>query len=128
MIYNNNYKVYFYRNSTNQKVPVLDYIQSLSVKERAKVDVYIKFLCDHGGHLDEPYSRYIGSGIRELRVDFSKNRHRIFYITVRDKKIILLHAFLKKSTKTPRREIMKALNNLKDYKINKNLIEYEKEK
>jgi phage-related protein len=130
MIYTNNseYKVYFYRNSNNGRVPVLEYIRQLSVKERIKVGVYIKFLCDHGGVLDEPYSRYIGSGIRELRVDFFKNRHRIFYITVQNKKIILLHAFLKKSTKTPRQEINRAFNNLENYKINKNLIGYEKEK
>jgi len=55
------------------------------------------------------------------------NRHRIFYITVQGKKIILLHAFLKRTPKTPKQEINKALENLEDYKINKNLIEYENE-
>jgi len=129
MIYTNNskYKVYFYRDSNTKLVPVLDYIQQLSAKERIKINVYVKFLRDHDGHLDEPYSRYIGSGIRELRIDFSKNRHRIFYITVQGKKIILLHAFLKRTPKTPKQEINKALENLEDYKINKNLIEYENE-
>jgi len=46
---------------------------------------------------------------------------------IEGKKIILLHAFLKKTPKTPRQEITRALNNFEDYKINKNLIEYGKE-
>jgi len=62
-----------------------------------------------------------------LRVEFAQNRHRIFYITVEGRKIILLHAFLKKTPKTPEQEIVRALNNFEDYKINKNFIEYEKE-
>jgi len=46
---------------------------------------------------------------------------------VSEKRIILLHAFLKKTLKTPEQEISRALNNFEDYKINKKLIEYEKE-
>ena len=122
------YKVYYYQNSHTKRVPVLEYIQEISVKDRAKVAAYITLLRDYNGRLDEPYSRYIRSGIRELRIDFARNKHRIFYILVEGKKIIFLHAFLKKTPKTPEREIIRALNNFEDYKINKNLIEYEKEK
>lgn len=120
------YKVYYYRNSHTKQVPVLEYIQRLPTKDRAKITAYIAFLRDYSGRLDEPYSRYVRSGIRELRVEFAHNRHRIFYITVEGKKIILLHAFLKKTPKTPKQEITRALNNFEDYKMNKNLIEYEK--
>jgi len=123
----NEYKVYYYRNSHNKRTPVLEYIQKISTKERAKIAAYIIFLCDSNARLDEPYSRYIHSGIRELRIDFSRNRHRIFYITVEERKIILLHAFLKKTARTPKQEITRAINNFTDYKINKNLIAYEKE-
>jgi len=127
MIYNK-YKVYYYKNSQNNKVPVLEYIEKLSLKETAKVFKYIDFLKDNKGILDEPYSRHIKSKIRELRIDFSKSKHRIFYVVIIEKKIILLHSFLKKTKKTPEQEIIKALNNFEDYKINKNLVEYEKEK
>jgi len=127
MIYNE-YKVYYYRNSQNNKVPVLEYIEKLSFKETAKIFKYIDFLRDNKGILDEPYSKHIEDKIRELRVDFSQNKHRVFYIVVIDKKIILLHSFLKKTAKTPKQEITRALNNFEDYKINKNVVEYEKEK
>lgn len=108
MIYtNDNYRVTFFKN-TNGKIPVLEYIEELSDKEKAKVLKYVEFLREHDGVLDEPYSKHIEGKIRELRVDFGKNRHRIFYFTSINKNIILLHAFLKKTPKTPLIEIKKA--------------------
>ena len=127
MNFHDEYKVYYYQNSHTKRVPVLNYIRKVSIKDRAKITAYIIFLRDHNGRLDEPYSRYIYSGIRELRIEFVNNRHRIFYITVQGKNIILLHAFLKKTPKTPKQEIVRTLNNFEDYKINKKLIKYEKE-
>ena len=127
MIYNEDekYRVYYYRNSDAKRVPVLDYIKELPEKDKEKIAAYIIFLRDQNGYINEPYGRYIRSGIRELRVEFSHNRHRIFYITVERKKIILLHAFLKKTKKTSKREIERALNNFKDYKLYKDSINYE---
>jgi len=122
----NEYKVYYYQNSRTKRVSVLEYLEKVSVKDRAKIAAYITLLRNYDGQLNEPYSRYIAVGIRELRVDFASNRNRIFYVTVEGKKIILLHAFLKKTPKTPKQEIKRALNNFKDYKINKNSIGYEK--
>lgn len=58
-----------------------------------------------------PYDKHIRDKIRELRVDFGKNRHRIFFFTFVGKTIILLHAFLKHTDKTPEAEITKALTN-----------------
>jgi len=121
------YRVYYYQNSLNRKAPVLQYIEKLSLKEQAKVLKYIDFLRKNKGYLDEPYSRHIQGKIRELRVDFSKNRHRIFFVTVVGKKIILLHSFLKKTNKTPKKEIAKALDNYTDFLINKKIINYGKE-
>jgi phage-related protein len=127
MNYHPEYKVYYYQNSRTKLVPVLEYIQKLPIKDRGKIATYIILLRDYNGRLDEPYSRYIRSSIRELRIEITHNRHRIFYIAVAEKKIILLHAFLKRTPKTPEQEIARAINNFEDYKINKKLIEYEKE-
>jgi len=117
----NDYKVKFYIDFNGCNY-VLEYIEVLSHKERAKILKYIEFLRENKGILDEPYSKHIKGKIRELRVDFSKNRHRIFYFTFINKNIILLHVFLKKTEKTPLSEIKKAeinyknvLNNQKNY-------------
>lgn len=128
MIYNKEYKAYYYQNSENGKVPVLEYIKKLPLKEMTKVFKYIDFLRDNKGVLDEPYSKHIKDKIRELRVNFFQNKHRIFYVAVIERKIILLHSFSKKTNKTPKQEIIRAINNFEDYKKNKSLIEYEREK
>lgn len=119
------YNVCFYQNSDTRKVPVLEYIQGLSQRERAKIDAYLCLLRDNDGKLDEPYSRHICQGIRELRIEVARNRHRIFYATIYEKRIILLHAFLKKTPKTPKQEITRALNNYQDCKTTENFVRYE---
>ena len=113
------YKVKFYRNSNNGKKPVLDYIENLDIKNKTKIYKYIDFLRSNNGYLDEPYSKHIKGKIRELRVDFSKDSHRIFYFTFVNKNIILLHAFFKKTKKTPINEIKKAEDNYMDVLNNK---------
>lgn len=108
------YKVKFYKNSQNNKDLILEYLEKLDQKNKAKILKYIEFLRQSKGYLDEPYSKHITGKIRELRVDFSHNRHRIFYFTFINKTIILLHSFLKKTSKTPKKEIEKAINNYED--------------
>ncbi|MFH1129434.1 MAG: type II toxin-antitoxin system RelE/ParE family toxin [Patescibacteria group bacterium] len=113
MIYtdSNEYKVKFFVDPKTGKDPVMKYINDLDEKQKAKVSRFIEFLRQHEGVLDEPYSKHIKGKIRELRIDFGKNRHRIFYFTFINKNIILLHAFLKHTQKTPETEIKIAENN-----------------
>lgn len=109
MIYTNNeYKIKFYTDCDKGNSPVLEYLEKLNQKEKAKVLKYVEFLRINKGYLDEPYSKHIKGKIRELRVDFGRNKHRIFYFTFIGKIIILLNAFLKKTDKTPTQEIKKA--------------------
>jgi len=124
MIYNGEYKVKFYRDSGTGKEFPLDFIKSLNVKARSKIFKYIEYLRANDSYLDEPYSRHIRGKIRELRVDFSKNRFRLFYFCIIGKTIIILHAFLKKTDKTPLKEIETAENRLIDC-LN-NIEKYEK--
>jgi phage-related protein len=117
------YRVKFYWDSKNSTYPVREYIKKLGSKERAKVAKYIEFLRVNKGYLDEPYSKHIIGKIRELRIEFSRNHHRILYFTFIKKTIILLHSFLKKTAKTPVVEIIKAEENYKDALANQKLYE-----
>ena len=49
---------------------------------------------------------------------------RIFYFSFVGKTIILLHAFFKKTPKTPPQEIKRALDNYYDFITNQNAYEY----
>ena len=117
------YKVKFYKDIKTGRSPVLEYIEGLRNKEGSKIFKYIEFLRINKGYLEEPYSKHIKGKIRELRVDFGQNKHRVFYFTFIKKTIILLHAFLKKTTKTPISEIKKAEGNYQN--VFKNLKIYE---
>jgi len=105
------YKVKFYKDNKTGRSPALEYIKALREKEESKILKYIEFLRIQKGYLEEPYSRHIIGKVRELRVGLGQNRHRIFYFVFIKKTVILLHAFLKKTAKTPISEIKKAEEN-----------------
>jgi phage-related protein len=117
------YKIKFFTDWETGYNPVREYLRGLPDKERTKILKYAEFLRQHQGVLGEPYTRHIRDKIRELRVDFGKNRHRVLFFTFVEKNIILLHAFLKKTEKTPEKEINRALTNY--YKILKDPKSYD---
>jgi phage-related protein len=62
-------------------------------------------MLEFGPNLGMPHTRAMGSGLFELRVKGAEGIVRIFYCTIVSKRIIMLHAFIKKSQKTPKREL-----------------------
>ncbi len=101
------WRVEFFKQA-NCHVPVKDYLETLDEKYQAKIIAYIELLRAHGGRLHEPYAKQIKGSIWELRVDFGRLASRMFYFLSVGKRIVLLHAFMKKTAKTPLREIEKA--------------------
>lgn len=92
------------------------YVMALSGKEQKKIIAFIEFLANRGGYLDEPYAKKVWNApFHELIVNFGRNGHRIFYFATSGKRIILLHAFLKKSRKTPGSEIAQGIRNHHDF-------------
>ena len=77
--------------------PVKDFIDSLPVKERAKVFAYIVELKNQGHNLRRPMAGYLGSGIYELR----PRNNRIFYFFFLKDNVVLVHAIKKKSDRIP---------------------------
>lgn len=113
------YEVIFYydRKGESEIVNWLDSLKYAGDKDKnrrinwKKVLSYIGALEKYGTQIGEPYVKYLESGIWELR----PLRNRILFFCYRDNKYVLLHHFIKKTQKTPRREIEKALRNMQDY-------------
>ena len=109
-----------YYQRENGTIPVLEFMQSLEVKLRAKTVSQIELLEQCGPHLKEPYVKAIKSakykGIWELRVKFASDIARVFYFTVENDTFIMLNGFQKKSNKTSVGELERALRYKKDYK------------
>lgn len=113
-----NTEVVFYQRE-NGKVPVREFLFSLSAKLRAKAFRDIELLKQYGCELKEPYVKPIkgkkNKGLYELRIKYGNDIARIFYFTYFNNKYILLHGFIKKTLTTPPREIEKALSYMEDY-------------
>lgn len=109
----------FYKKE-NGKIPVQDFLYSLEPKLRSKAFRDIELLQNLENELKELYVKSLkgnkNKGLYELRIKFSNDIARIFYFTYCDNKYILLHGFIKKSMKTPTKEIDKARKYMEDYK------------
>jgi len=83
-----------------------DYLLSLEKTTYSKVLKHIELLETFGHKLTMPYSKQISRNLYELRIR-GQQEVRIFYCFY-NKQIYVVHAFIKKSQKTPRNEIKTA--------------------
>lgn len=102
-------------------IPVIDFLDKLPVKHHAKALRDIDVLEQYGTALTEPHVKHIKGKLWELRIKSSSDISRIFYFIAVGKDIVLLHGFVKKTQKTPNREIETANNYLDDYQRRNNL-------
>lgn len=70
----------------------------------------------YGSNLGEPHTKAFGDGLFELRIKSEMGIGRVFYCTVIGKRIVMLHSFIKKTQKTPQKELAIALSRLKEIK------------
>jgi phage-related protein len=58
----------------------------------------------------------MGNGLFELRLKAAEGIARVFYCTLIGRKIVVLHQFVKKTDKTPPRELAVAKRRMKEFK------------
>jgi len=113
------FEVEFYKDKDGNE-PIKDFIGELerkgqtSKRDRNRADKiyrYIRALMRAGTRAGLPYVKHISEDIWELRPD----DNRIFLFFWQDNTFILVHHFIKKTQKTPKREIEKAERNMSDY-------------
>lgn len=110
------HRIFYYRDR-NGKSPVEEYLAELTIKKGKdsriklnKIRDYIKVLSEHGTQAGEPYIKHLDGDIWELR----PLRDRILFVSWVNGSYVLLHHFMKKTQKTPAREIEKAKRELAD--------------
>jgi phage-related protein len=101
------FELEFYTTENGAK-PAEEFIDELSVISRTKTDDAIALLQILGNQLRMPYSRPLGDGIFELRVQAEGNAYRVLYFFFVGRKIVFTHGFTKKTQQTPPREIERA--------------------
>ncbi|MCL2353083.1 MAG: type II toxin-antitoxin system RelE/ParE family toxin [Defluviitaleaceae bacterium] len=113
------FEVHFYEDNQG-KQPIKELLIELRDKSHNSKDAriqyqkilsYIRSLEEYGTRVGEPIMKHIEGDIWELR----PVSHRIFFFYWQDNKFILLHHFVKKTNKTPLKEIKKARQNMNDF-------------
>lgn len=112
------HRIIFYADRKG-KSPLLDYINELETSKSkdsriklTKIREYVKALAVNGTYLPEQYTKHLDGEIWELR----PISDRILFAGWVDGTFVLLHSFVKKTQKTPRREIERAKREFADFK------------
>ena len=84
---------------------VQEEILSLPDTLAARYIVLTRRMVALGPNLGEPHTKAFGEGLFELRLKGAEGIARVFFCTLIGRRIVMLHSFVKKSNKTPRREV-----------------------
>ena len=114
MCYNTimSWKIVYYSSAIESKILALP--PGLLARYLRLTDMMIM----HGSNLGLPHTKFIDTGLFELRLKSKEGIARIFYATVVNRKIVMLHSFTKKSQKIPLKELQIAKKRLKEVKEN----------
>ncbi len=113
------FEVEFYEDSRGCQ-PVKEMLSELRDKARTSKDARIQFekilahiraLENYGTRMGEPKVKHIDGALWELR----PLAHRVLFFHWQANKFVLLHHFVKKTQKTPAREIERARSNMRDF-------------
>ena len=95
---------------------VLSDIESWAVDVLADYARLIELLAEHGPNLRLPHSRAMGDGLFELRPKGQSGIGRAFYCFLVGRRIVILHAFIKKTPQTPDKDLKLARKRMKELK------------
>tara|TARA_B100000315_G_scaffold148518_1_gene137383 strand:- start:1755 stop:2093 length:339 start_codon:yes stop_codon:yes gene_type:complete len=89
---------------------ILSLPEGLLARYLRLTDIMLEF----GSNLGMPHTRPLDNGLFELRVKGKEGIARVFYCTRIGKRIVMLHMFIKKSQKTPKKELQIAIKRMNE--------------
>lgn len=104
------WKIIYYNQSVERNVLSLQ--QSIQGKFTAILDKILEY----GPDLGLPYTRSMGKGLFEIRAKGHAGIARGMFCTISNKTIVILHVFVKKTNKTPTKELALASKRMKEVK------------
>ena len=102
----------FYQ-TTSGNEPMRDWIKGLSPEDRQLVGRDVQKV-EFGWPMGMPYCCSLGKGLWEVRSDLTDGKIGRVIFSVIDGRMALLHGFIKKTEKTPTRDMELALKRLKE--------------
>ena len=90
-------------------------LAALPADMRARFARIVELLCDHGlENVREPYVKHLEGKLWEMRLSGRVGIARSIYVTSSGKRIVVLRTFIKRTEKTPRRELEIARERARD--------------
>ena len=82
---------------------------------KARIISIVDLLVEHGPqNVREPYVKHLQGKLYEIRAKGKDGIARVFYFTMTGQRIVLLHGFINKTQKTPKRELAIAVVRMKE--------------
>lgn len=112
------------KNKFRTVVSYKEYFNEFYSKQTFKVKrkiIWTLELIEEIEHIPETYIKHVEGtdGLYEIRIKFSSNIYRVFCFFDKGKLVVTANGFQKKSQKTPKNEIEKALAIKKEYENEK---------
>lgn len=108
------FQVVLYRKADGSE-PVREFMDSLPQKLRTKMVGDLIMLKQRNVDLREPYAKHMGKGLFELRISHANDIVRVFYFFYEGRRIVVTNGFVKKTQRTPRRELERARRYKRDW-------------
>jgi len=107
-------EIIFYETDFGDK-PVEEFLSGLDPAVRAKIVRTLELLRTRAIVPAKFWKKLSGSDLWEVRVEYAGNIYRVLAAFAKNNRVILLHAFQKKSQRTPRQDMEIALQRQKRY-------------
>ena len=91
-------------------------IMNLPVTLQARYIGLTDRMIEYGPNLGLPHTDAFGGGLFELRLKGAEGIARVFFCTMIGQEIVMLHSFIKKTQKTPEKELKLAKQRMKELK------------
>jgi len=99
--------IIFYKEGNS--VPILEFLDEIPKKARAKGDVRLERLAELGNELRRPEADFLRDGIYELRWQLQGIQYRLLYFFHGREAVVLSHGIIKQESEVPVKEIELAL-------------------
>ena len=91
-----------------------NFIKTIDKKVLEKINYVFEIIETHE-RISAKLVKHIESGLFEIRIEYQSNIYRIFFCFDEGKLVVLFNGFQKKTQKTARKEIEKALKIMAEY-------------
>jgi len=91
-------------------------ILEMPEKIQARMIHLLEMIEAHGANLGEPHTKSLGDGLFEIRAKAKEGLGRGLYCYMDGQSVQILHAFVKKDQKTPKKDLDLARNRMKEVK------------